>query len=176
MLRVHPRKPPTLDRSCRLAVPRGTNMVWSMDFLVDRRRDSRALWRLNALDFFNRNGLENKVHVLLPADWIMRSPERMIEFGGNPNTTGVENGSQGIGGKLMMWAESGASQVSAANPGSRSGTPTSSAVTAQSGMNGLTIPSRKPSRRPKSTPRHGPDPAPRITRTWRWAAEYPPGN
>ena len=56
-LRIKPRKRLKRDKPAALAVPTRPNLVWSMDFMADRLRHSRAFRLLNVLDDFNREGL-----------------------------------------------------------------------------------------------------------------------
>jgi putative transposase len=65
-LRIKPRKRLKRDRPDALAVPEKPNMVWSMDFIVDRLEDGRPFRLLNVLDDFNREGLGIEVDFSLP--------------------------------------------------------------------------------------------------------------
>jgi transposase InsO family protein len=66
-------------------VPDAPNLVWSMDFMADRLGDGRAFRLLNMLDDFNREGLGIEVDFSLPAERVIRSLDRIIEWrGGEP--------------------------------------------------------------------------------------------
>ena len=80
-------------------------MTWSMDFMADRLGDGRAFRLLNVLDDFNREGLGIEVDFSLPAERVIRSLDRIIEWRGKPGTIRVDNGPEYISGKLLIWAE-----------------------------------------------------------------------
>jgi putative transposase len=104
-LRIKPRKRLKRDRPDALAVPDAPNMTWSMDFMADRLGDGRAFRLLNVLDDFNREGLGIEVDFSLPAERVIRSLDRIIEWRGKPGTIRVDNGPEYISEKLMKWAE-----------------------------------------------------------------------
>ena len=80
-------------------------MTWSMDFMADRLGDGRQFRLLNVLDDFNREGLGIEVDFSLPAERVIRSLDRIIEWRGKPGTIRVDNGPEYISGKLLIWAE-----------------------------------------------------------------------
>jgi putative transposase len=101
-LRIKPRKRLKRDKPDALAVPLSPNLVWSMDFMADRlgpsRRmksfacraaDGRAFRLLNVLDDFNREGLGIEVDFSLPAERVIRSLNRIIEWRGRPGVIRV---------------------------------------------------------------------------------------
>mgnify|MGYP007124596273 CR=1 FL=1 len=55
-MRIKPRKRLYRKKPEPLAVPKGPNKVWSMDFLADQSVDGRSIRTLNVLDNFNREG------------------------------------------------------------------------------------------------------------------------
>jgi transposase InsO family protein len=73
--------------------------------MADRLGDGRAFRLLNVLDDFNREGLGIEVDFSLPAERVIRSLERIIEWRGKPATIRVDNGPEYISGKLLIWAE-----------------------------------------------------------------------
>ena len=104
-LRIKPRKRLKRDNPDALAVPDAPNMTWSMDFMADRLGDGRAFRLLNVLDDFNREGLGIEVDFSLPAERVIRSLDRIIEWRGKPSSIRVDNGPEYISEKLMKWAE-----------------------------------------------------------------------
>ena len=62
-----------------------------MDFMADRLGDGRAFRLLNVLDDFNREGLGIEVDFSLPAERVIRSLDRIIEWRGKPSTIRVDN-------------------------------------------------------------------------------------
>jgi putative transposase len=104
-LRIKPRKRLKRDKPDALAVPESANLVWSMDFMADRLGDGRAFRLLNVLDDFNREGLGIEVDFSLPAERVIRSLERIIEWRGKPGAIRVDNGPEYISERLTEWAE-----------------------------------------------------------------------
>ena len=104
-LRIKPRKRLKRDKPDALVVPDAPNMTWSMDFMADRRGDGRAFRLLNVLADFNREGLGIVVDFSLPAERVIRSLDRFIEWRGKPGTIRVDKGSEYISEKLKKWAE-----------------------------------------------------------------------
>jgi putative transposase len=104
-LQIKPRKRLRRDKPEALAVPVAPNVSWSMDFMADRLGDGRAFRLLNVLDDFNREGLGIEVDFSLPAERVIRSLSRIIEWRGKPASIRVDNGPEYISGKLLAWAE-----------------------------------------------------------------------
>ena len=104
-LRIIQHKRLKRDKPDTLVVPEAPNMTWSMDFMADRLGNCRAFRLLNVLDDFNREGLGIEVDFSLPAERVIRSPNRIVEWRGKPGTTRVDNGPEYISGKLLIWAE-----------------------------------------------------------------------
>jgi putative transposase len=90
-LRIKPRKRLRRDKPDVLAVPAAPNMVWLMDFMADRLGDGRAFRLLNVLDDFNREGLGIEVDFSLPAERVIRSLGRIMEWRGQPGSIRVDN-------------------------------------------------------------------------------------
>jgi len=116
-LRIKPRKRLKRDKPDALAVPEAPNVTWSMDFMADRLGDGRAFRLLNVLDDFNREGLGIEVDFSLPAERVIRSLNRIIEWRGKPGTIRVDNGPEYISGKLMEWAEKQGVTIQHIQPG-----------------------------------------------------------
>jgi putative transposase len=153
-----------------------------------RAMDGRAFRLLNVLDDFNREGLGIEVDFSLPAERVIRSLNRIIEWRGKPETIRVPSRDHAAHNPAGQWIMARNISVascwnrlrnkvlpsSTSNPESRSRTPTSSATTAQSGMNGWTNTSLKTSRRHKTSPRNGYGLTTMIARIWTSAALHPP--
>lgn len=104
-LRIKPKKRLKREKPDALAVPDIANNTWSMDFMADQLADGRPIRALNVLDDFNREGLGIEVDFSLPAERVIRSLNRIIEWRGKPQIIRVDNGPEYISGKLMAWAE-----------------------------------------------------------------------
>jgi putative transposase len=76
-----------------------------MDFMADRLGDGRAFRLLNVLDDFNREGLGIEVDFSQPAERVIRSLNRIIEWRGKPCIIRVDNGPEYISETLRIWAE-----------------------------------------------------------------------
>jgi putative transposase len=142
-LRIKPRKRLKRDKPDVLAVPNAPNVTWSMDFMADRLGDGRAFRLLNVLDDFNREGLGIEVDFSLPAERVIRSLDRIIEWRGKPGTIRVDNGPEYISETLRKWAEKNKITISTSSRDSPSRTLMSSATTAPFGTNGWTNTSSK---------------------------------
>lgn len=73
--------------------------------MADRLGDGRQFRLLNVLDDFNREGLGIEVDFSPPAERVIRSLDRIIEWRGKPGAIRVDHGPVYISGKLMEWAE-----------------------------------------------------------------------
>ncbi len=85
--------------------------------MADRLGDGRAFRLLNVLDDFNREGLGIEVDFSLPAERVIRSLDRIIEWRGKPGTIRVDNGPEYISEKLMKWASSHGVTIQHIQPG-----------------------------------------------------------
>mgnify|MGYP000359011744 CR=1 FL=1 len=99
-LRIRPRKRLIRERPEPLAVPEQPNRTWSMDFMADQLADGRSFRTLNVIGDFNR-----EVDFSLPAERVVRSLNRIIEWRGKPKVIRVDNGPEYISGTLLAWAE-----------------------------------------------------------------------
>ncbi|MET3776721.1 putative transposase [Rhizobium alvei] len=104
-LRIKPRIRLVRERPEPLAVPVQPNRTWSMDFMADQLADGRSFRTLNVIDDFDRERLGIEVDFSLPAERVVRSLNRIIEWRGKPETIRVDNGPEYISGTLWTWAE-----------------------------------------------------------------------
>jgi len=104
-LRIKPRKRLKRDKPDALAVPDAPNVTWSLEFMADRLGEGRAFRLLNVLDDFNREGLGIEVDFSVPAERVIRSLNRIIEWRGKPETIRVDTGLEYISCKLQEWAD-----------------------------------------------------------------------
>ena len=137
-LRIKPRKRLRRDKPDALAVPEAPNVSWSMDFMADRLEDGRAFRLLNVLDDFNREGLGIEIDFSLPADRVIRSLDRIMEWRGQPGSIRVDTAQNMSAASYWPGPRSAASAFNISNPESRSRTPISNDITVPSGMNGST--------------------------------------
>ena len=104
-LRIKPRKRLKRDKPDALAVPDAPNVTWSLEFMADRLGEGQAFRLLNVLDDFNREALGIEVDFSVPAERVIRSLNRIIEWRGKPETIRVDTGPEYISGKLQEWAD-----------------------------------------------------------------------
>src|SRR5699024_7863847 len=100
-----------------LATPMATNESWSMDFLHDQLEDGRSFRVLNVLDDYNREGLGMEIDLSLPAQRVIRTLERIIEWRGQPRAIRCDNGPEYISDTLMTWAKRRGIQLAYIQPG-----------------------------------------------------------
>ncbi len=132
--------------------------------MADQLGCGRAIRTLNVLDDFNREGLGIEVDFSLPAERVVRTLNRIIEWRGKPLSIRVDNGPEYISAKLMTWAEQrdvrldyiqrpcGAWLHHDKNPNRM---PISNATTARYAVNGWGKISLQRSRRPRHRPPNG---------------------
>jgi putative transposase len=104
-MRIKPRKRLVREKPEELAVPTEPNTTWSMDFMADSLADTRSFRLFNVLDDFNREGLGIEADFSLPAERVIRSLDRIIEWRGPPKEIRLDNGPEYISHKLKDWAE-----------------------------------------------------------------------
>ena len=104
-MRIKPRKRLAREKPEELAVPDMPNAMWSMDFMAERLEDERPFRLLNVVDDFNREGPGIEVDFSLPAERVIRSLERIIEWRGPPHAIRVDNGPEYVSHALHQWAE-----------------------------------------------------------------------
>jgi putative transposase len=116
-LRIKPKKRLVREKTEPLAEPTAINQVWSMDFMHDQLADGRSIRLFNVIDDFNREGLEIEVGFSLPAERVIRSLERIIEWRGRPERIRCDNGPEYVSGALMAWASRRGIQIEFIQPG-----------------------------------------------------------
>ena len=73
--------------------------------------------RQTRLDDFNCEGLGIEVDFSVPAERVIRSLNRIIEWRGKPETIQVDTGPEYISGKLLEWAEKQGISIQHTQPG-----------------------------------------------------------
>ena len=104
-LRIKPKKCIEREKPVPLAVPTAINEVWSMDFMHDQLSDGRSIRLFNVIDDFNREGLEIDVDFSLPAERVIRSLERIIEWRGKPGRIRCDNGPEYVSAAMAAWVK-----------------------------------------------------------------------
>jgi len=104
-LRIKPRKRIKRDKPEALSVPMAINQIWSMDFMSDTLTDGRSIRVFNVVDDYNREGLNIDVDLSMPAQRVIQSLERLIEWRGKPKAIRCDNGPEYISQALRDWAQ-----------------------------------------------------------------------
>ena len=104
-LRIKPKKCIEREKTEPLRVPTAINEVWSMDFMHDQLSDGRSIRLFNVIDDFNREGLEIDVDFSLPAERVIRSLERIIEWRGKPGRIRCDNGPEYVSAAMAAWVK-----------------------------------------------------------------------
>ena len=116
-LRIKPKKRLVREKPEPLAVPDAPNATWSMDFMSDQLADGRSFRTLNVLDDYNREGLAIEVDISLPAQRVIRTLERVIEWRGRPLNLRVDDGPEYVSAALQTWAQKRGIGISYIQPG-----------------------------------------------------------
>lgn len=115
--RIKPRKRLVRMKPEALAVPKGINESWSMDFMHDQLQNGRSYRLFNVIDDYNREGLAIDVDFSLPAARVIRALDQVIEWRGKPKQLRCDNGPEYISGLLASWAESQSIRIEFIQPG-----------------------------------------------------------
>jgi len=108
---------------CPLDVPAQPNTSWSMDFMSDSLYEGRSFRTFNVIDDYNREVLAIEIDLSLPAQRVIRTLERIVEWKGYPHQLRCDNGPEFISLALAQWAEEHGVHLEFIKPG----TPTQNA-------------------------------------------------
>lgn len=104
-LRIKPKKRLCREKPEPLSVPETINETWSMDFMHDQLSDGRSFRAFNVIDDFNREGLGIEIDFSLPAERVIRTLDRIIEWRGKPFVIRCDNGPEYVSHVLGAWAQ-----------------------------------------------------------------------
>jgi putative transposase len=138
-LRIKPRHRLVREKPLPLAVPTQINQTWSMDFMHDQLADGRSIRLFNVIDDYNREGLGIEVDFSLPAERVVRSLDRIIEWRGKPLVIRCDNGPEYISAVTWHGPLSAASALTSFSLDSRNRTLTLNAITARYATTGWRI-------------------------------------
>lgn len=116
-LRIKPRKRLVREVPEALAVPEGSNQIWSMDFMHDQLQNGRSFRLFNVIDDFNREALGIEVDFSLPSERVIRALNQIIEWRGKPKAIRCDNGPEYVSGKLIAWAQANGIRIEYIQPG-----------------------------------------------------------
>lgn len=103
--RIEPKQRLKLDIPDELAVPRQINHTRYNAFMHDRLEGGQSFRTFNVLDDYNREGLGIEVDLSVPAPWVIRTLERIIEWRGKPRVICCDNDPELISQQLVAWTE-----------------------------------------------------------------------
>jgi len=104
-LRIKPRRRIKRDKPEALSTPIAINQTWSMGFMSDTLTDGRSIRAFNVVDDYNCEGLNINVDLSMPAQRVIQSLKRLIEWRGKPKTIRCDNGPEYISQALRDWAQ-----------------------------------------------------------------------
>lgn len=116
-LRIKPRKRIKRNKPQALSVPIAINQVWSMDFMSDSLNTGKTIRTFNVVDDYNRECLGIEVDHSLPAQRVIQSLERLIEWRGKPKALRCDNGPEYISQALRDWAQASGIELMYIQPG-----------------------------------------------------------
>jgi putative transposase len=116
-MRIKPKKRIVREKPEPLAQPLEANKLWSMDFMYDQLGNGRTIRLLNILDDFNRERLGIEVDFSLPAERVVSTLERIIEWRGKPEGIRCDNGPEYLSAKLQLWAQQQGIRLEYIQPG-----------------------------------------------------------
>ena len=86
-----------------LALPRGSNQRWSLDFVADTLTDSRRFRILAVVDDFSRECLTLVVDTSLSGIRVARELDRLVEVLGRPHQIVSDNGTELTSNAILAW-------------------------------------------------------------------------
>jgi putative transposase len=104
-LRIKPKKRIVREKPEPLKVPAAINETWSMDFMHGGLKDGRSYRLLSIIDDFNREGLGIEIDLSIPAERLLCTLERIIEWQGKPKATRCDKGREYISDKIIEWSK-----------------------------------------------------------------------
>lgn len=100
-----------------LTQPIKINNSWSMDFMSDSLASGRKIRTLNIIDDCSREILAIEIATSIPAERVVRTLNRLIEWRGKPNMIRVDNGPEFTATCFTTWAENHGIKVQYIQPG-----------------------------------------------------------
>jgi transposase InsO family protein len=88
-----------------MAIPRGPNQRWSLDFLSDAFTDGRRLRNLAVVDDFTRECLALVADTSLAGQRVVRELEAVIIHRGRPAMCVSDNGTELTGMAILRWTQ-----------------------------------------------------------------------
>ena len=88
-----------------LSQPGSINESWSADFMSDALANGRRVRIFNVIDDYNREALIVDAQYSYPADFVVRSLERLALERGLPKSIRVDNGPEFISKTFQTWCE-----------------------------------------------------------------------
>lgn len=100
-----------------LVSPETLNQSWSVDFMHDALTCSRRFRTFNVVDDYNREALAIEIDLNIPAQRVIRVPDRLVANRGCSQKLRMDNGPEFISLALAEWAENRAVTLEFIKPG-----------------------------------------------------------
>jgi len=100
-----------------LTVIERINAQWALDFMHDALYCGRAFRTLNVLDEADRGALGIDLATSIPALWVTRFPDQLIEIYGKPAAIRCDNGPELTSGVFTEWCKSRDIEIRFIHPG-----------------------------------------------------------
>ena len=88
-----------------LIQPEGPNQTWSLDFMSDSLSNGRKFRILNILNDFNREALAIEINLSIPAAYVIRILEQLIDGRAKPQRIRVDNGPEFTAKEFLDWCK-----------------------------------------------------------------------
>jgi putative transposase len=104
-IRIKPKKRIPRRENNALIQPIAPNLCWSIDFMSDALICGQKFRTLNILDDYNREALDIRIAISLPAVKVTKYLDRIAEIRGYPANIRIDNGPEFISAIFATWAE-----------------------------------------------------------------------
>lgn len=111
----HKRLPPRLKQP--MSLPINNNLVWSIDFMMDRLYCGRPFKILNIIDDFNREALAMEIDTGIGSLRLIRTLQSLKEDGLLPKTIRVDNGPEFLSVNFVTWCTANHVAIQYIQPG-----------------------------------------------------------
>lgn len=116
-LRIKPKKRIPSREINALFQPIFPNVCWSIDFMSDALMNGQKFRSLNVIDDYNREALDIRIAISLPAIKVIQYLDRIAEIRGYPDNIRVDNGPEFLSNTFVAWAKAHKIKLNYIQPG-----------------------------------------------------------
>lgn len=116
-LRTKPKKRIPVREKNALIQPILPNICWSIDFMSDALMTGQKFRTLNVIDDYNREALDIRVAISLPAIIVTKYLDRIAEKRGYPKEIRTDNGPEFLSKIFINWAKKHKIKINYIQPG-----------------------------------------------------------